>query len=204
VFGIGVGFGTPWLYRAFPEAAFVLIQPLPLFKPSLENLTHSLNCTVLEVALGEDEHRAQLRIPSGTPTGSSLKPRHTAYENVLRADGLERHDDYIEVDVRVLDDINTFDPPYLVKLDVEGAELDALKGGVRTLSQTDLVLAEVSILPRHRGEASLAEFVAFMDAQGFRLFDIPSMDQRGSGGTLVYIDAAFVRKADPRWLGRTE
>ena len=38
VFDVGVGNGTPWLYGAFPDAHFVLIEPQVEFEPSLKRI----------------------------------------------------------------------------------------------------------------------------------------------------------------------
>jgi len=49
-----------------------------------------------------------------------------------------------------------------LKLDVNGDELDVLKGALKTLPQVSAVLAEVNLIDIHRGAPLLDELVRFM------------------------------------------
>ena len=84
--------------------------------------------------------------------------------------------------------------PLLIKIDVEGAELEVLRGAVKTLRDTEIVICEVGVEPRHTGQAELADVLVFMRSQGFRLFDIVDMDA-SRNGALSYVDAVFAKEA---------
>ena len=89
--------------------------------------------------------------------------------------------------------------PILIKLDIEGHEIEALKGGRALLDQTEMVIAEVSVAARFQGAASCGEFLAFMEACGFALFDVVDLGQLGADGPLVSMDVALLRKDSRLW-----
>jgi FkbM family methyltransferase len=199
VFDAGVGRGTEWLYDAFPDSKLVLIEPLSRFDGDLEKLASRHQADVHRCALAERAGLAELHVPPAVPTGASLK-RHASWigseNNLTRSLPFEPE----QVRLATLDELNSYAPPYLIKLDIEGSELDALKGAERSLLDTEFIILEMSIAPRHEEGAAFAEIIAFLDAKGFRIFDFPELSQAGLDGPLVYLDAAFVRKGDPRFL----
>jgi FkbM family methyltransferase len=61
-----------------------------------------------------------------------------------------------------------------IKLDVEGAELDVLKGGIETLATTQVlgILSEIRLHREINGSPPFAELDLFLKGQGFSLYDI--------------------------------
>jgi len=194
VFDIGVGHGTPWLYEGFSESKFVLIEALPAFQAAVEAIAARLGADHYMVGLGRSEGRALLRVPKSGATGASFLPRSPELAALRKMAGEVLEDYSVEVTRTTLDRLANYEPPFFLKLDVEGAELDVLAGAKEALKRTEMVLMEISILPRHQAEASFSETIRFMDDSGFSLFDIVHMSQASVDGRLVYVDAAFVRK----------
>ena len=203
VFDVGVGRGTDWLYDAFPAAKIVLFEPLELFRPHLESIAATRDADFIVTALGTKPGRVTMRVPRISPTGASLLPRDPLFEQLEVESRRVTEDELCDVDVIELDSIaHRWSPPYVLKIDVEGAELDVLRGARQVLKSTDLVLMEMSVLPRFAGEATFADRIRFMDEMGFRLFDIPVLSQTSAHGPLSFIDAAFVRKSSKLRLPR--
>ena len=63
--------------------------------------------------------------------------------------------------------------PQLIKIDVEGAELRVLKGGVKVLRQ-HMPTIFLSVHPRHIAESggSTEELERFIEEMGYRVFDL--------------------------------
>jgi FkbM family methyltransferase len=80
-----------------------------------------------------------------------------------------------------------------LKLDVQGYELEVLKGAARVLTQVEAVLLEVSLLAINAGCPTFAEVVAFLDRAGFELFDFCSQVRRNDG-VLWQTDLLFLRR----------
>ena len=83
--------------------------------------------------------------------------------------------------------------PIFLKLDVQGAELDVLRGASFTLGNADVVQLETALLSYNEGAPTSAELIAFMDKRGFAIFDIAGF-VRPNGKDLAQIDIIFVRK----------
>jgi FkbM family methyltransferase len=83
-----------------------------------------------------------------------------------------------------------------LKLDVQGYELEVLRGAARCLAEAEAVLTEVSLVPVNRGAPLLADVVRFLDAAGFRVVDFCGQIRR-KDGVLWQTDLLFVRAASP-------
>lgn len=199
VFDVGVGYGTPWLYEAFPRRKLVLFEPLAIFEGILKDLARQYQADAHRVALGSKSGVAQLQVNVGYPTSSSLLPMDSTFAEF--ASRVQQAHEFRSQDVPVdtLDNLNSYEPPYVLKLDVEGGERAVLEGAQRTLGKTDLLLLEISVMHRRTHEPSFAEMIEFLDTCGFELFDIPSLSQTHGTEQLIYLDAAFVPKHSRLW-----
>lgn len=81
----------------------------------------------------------------------------------------------------------------LLKLDVQGYELEVLKGAIDTLSKIAVIFMEVSFLPYNKSAPLFREVVCFMADQGFLVYDIASV-YRWKDGTLLQADIVFVHE----------
>lgn len=77
--------------------------------------------------------------------------------------------DTSEVETVRLDDIKEVQSCDFLKVDVQGAELDVLKGATRTLGKTAVVELEVEFVPLYKDQPLFAEIDIFMRANGFLL-----------------------------------
>ncbi len=142
-----------------------------------------------------------MTVNSFHPTSSGLRKLNGAYRRRLIEYGILRDEHEIEVEIGTLDllGITTVERPILLKLDVEGHEMKAHQGGHTILSRTEMLIAELSVVERFEGAPSCGEFLAFVEASGFALFDVVDLAQLGADGPLVSIDLAFLRKDLRLW-----
>jgi hypothetical protein len=85
-------------------------------------------------------------------------------------------------------------PPLLMKLDVQGFELEILKGGSRALDASEVVILETSILEYNRGGPLFDEVVSFMKRAGFLVYDICGQLRRETDGVLFQTDLVFCKE----------
>jgi FkbM family methyltransferase len=118
-------------------------------------------------------------------TGSSMYPENTSVQRrqaTLRTEALDA----------VMTRHPALAAPYLMKLDVQGAELDVLRGGVETVRRAEFVILEVSILNYNIGAPNWRNVTDFMESAGFLVYDIANLI-RIPGGDLCQLDVIFVR-----------
>ncbi len=83
--------------------------------------------------------------------------------------------------------------PKIIKLDLQGFELAALRGGSGVLAETDLVLCEINFVPRYQEMSTFDEVVAYLSDHGFALFRFYDI-RNNNKGHLEMGDALFVKK----------
>jgi hypothetical protein len=84
--------------------------------------------------------------------------------------------------------------PYVLKVDVEGAELAVLDGSTEVLASADVVLLEVRLFELVPGGTQLHDVIPYMKERGFVAYDLFGGALRLSDGALAVTNIAFVRE----------
>lgn len=171
----------------FPEAGVLMIEAQEGKRVELERLASQLPGARCEIAILAAETGERVTFHE-METGSSVFAECSPYPRT----GVVK-------ETRTLDDVladGQCPRVDLLKLDVQGFELEVLKGAARALSQAEAVLTEVSLVPVNAGVPSFADVVAFFAARGFRLFDFCSQVRRRDG-VLWQTDLLFLRSDSP-------
>jgi len=84
----------------------------------------------------------------------------------------------------------------LLKLDLQGFELYALRGAGVALQSVEVVLTEVSFFAQAY-EPSISQLIGFLDQSGFELYDVAALTARQRDNRLHQGDFVFVRKDSP-------
>lgn len=84
----------------------------------------------------------------------------------------------------------------LLKLDVQGYELEILNGGRETLSAAQFVLLEVSLLGINKSAPLFADVISYMKAAGFVAFDLCGYGF-ATGRRLWQVDMMFINTGHP-------
>ena len=80
-----------------------------------------------------------------------------------------------------------------MKMDVQGYELNVLKGAVATLSQVQVVESEMCLTPLYMGQPLLGDIVSFLYEAGFTLVSLINGGTEQKTGYTLWIDGIFVR-----------
>jgi FkbM family methyltransferase len=172
----------------------VSFEPLSQAFEALKATTaHDLGWECHKLALGSRPGRARLNV-SADLEASSVLPME---ERHMRHCPESAYVDVETVDVATLDDVATSligecERVYL-KLDVQGYELEVLRGGERVLSRIDLVEAELSLVPLYRGGPLYREVIDHLDRRGFQLISVEGITEEPETGHMLQLDAVFTR-----------
>jgi FkbM family methyltransferase len=190
--GANVGQFARAAAETFPEARIIAFEPLPDVADKLRtNLSDCQRAEVRAVALGSVDGAVSFRRNRYSPASSILRLRADATESFPQV----REDEELEVPVVRLDTIldhEVLEPPVLLKLDLQGYELEALRGAEATLRRTQHVLLETSFRAIYEEEPSFEEIHALMRSSGFR-FACPIDVLRDTQGRITQMDALFER-----------
>jgi FkbM family methyltransferase len=184
---VGVARGTPNLYDAFPDAHFVLIEPLAEFEEDLQRICRRRGGEYVLAAVGAEPGRAEIHVNPAMLYESSLLVNEWRPPSEHQA--LERR----EIEVTTLDALRAergWQGPFGLKIDAEGYEQRVIEGATALLRETQFVVAEVSVTRPFAGGASFAGFIALMDEHGFALYDLLDGLKRGDDG-VDFVDALF-------------
>lgn len=169
-------------WAVFPGVPVWMIEPQPGCQQTLESIAKRQHGSrVLPVALSSAGGSVSFRL---SETNSSI------------ASQIEGEEDGIAVPAERLDTLlETWEgtQPNLLKLDLQGHELQALEGAGSRLAQFEVVILEVSVL--RIGEVPIFHEVnTWMESHGFRLYDVIPQYDRPLDGALWQLDAFFVRR----------
>ncbi len=181
VIDVGAADGTHDLHTAFPDAQFVLIEPLAEFEPALRKLASQYNASVHMAAAGSQAGEAELAVSTDL-FGSSLD-HEVAEASSVRS-----------VSVATLDDLigeTNAHGPMLVKVDVQGHEIDVLRGAAQSVANFEVIILETTTF--RVCDHDLYSMVTFMKGLGYSVYDILDGLLRPYDNALGQIDLVFVK-----------
>jgi FkbM family methyltransferase len=193
VFDVGVDQGTPFLYQAFPEARFALIDPRHECVQALKNSDAPGDAQFFETALGAQPGTMTLTIPHSDKgeQGAMASLRMRTDRLVAKFTKLDTR----QVPVTTLDLIAAKMTGRVgLKIDTEGFEDEVLKGAIETLKRTDFVILELSLVQRFDGIAPPSQIISRLADAGLEFRDVLRMTGDGKGGSAPRLmDVLFTR-----------
>jgi|TARA_B100001109_G_scaffold118521_1_gene96652 FkbM family methyltransferase len=167
------------------------IQDIILFEPLVENFdilskkvkTLNANIEGYQVALGSKKGDATMYVSDNEKQSSSvLKPKvHLTHHPHVKFPSTE------DVEVHLLDDYNSKDYNF-INMDVQGYELEVLKGGTKTLEHVDYVYCEVNRDEVYENNAYVEELDEFLSEYNMKRVET---DWAGD----IWGDALYIREA---------
>lgn len=150
--------------RAAPRGHHVAFEPLPDLAAALRREFPRVTCH--EAAVAAEAATASFVHFRAMDGWSGLRRRQEISDEIGQPET-------IEVKVVTLDDVLGGVSPQVVKIDVEGAELEVLRGATRVLSdRRPVVIFEHEPVAARLYGGTSAEVWTILDEQGYRLFAI--------------------------------
>ncbi|HTO08727.1 MAG TPA: FkbM family methyltransferase [Myxococcota bacterium] len=186
---VGCAWGTPEFYATAPKAELFLVDPVAEYEAAIKRILTQRPGSYTLTALGAGSGTLELNVELDAPTRSSALAR----TELTRTGGrIERR----RVPVTTLDALverHSLRPPFGLKIDAEGYELEILRGAESTLRETRFVVAETSVQRRFAGSYRFLDLLQLMDASDFVL---ESVLHAGTdrAGVVRYLDLLLTNK----------
>ena len=183
--GASVGDWTREFKAIYPDSKVLCVEPRRDVQAALDQLTRDLpGIHIARTLLGErdgevefHEHSFQSSLlpnSAGQPFGTLVRYPMTTLDKLVEVTGVGL--------------------PDLIKLDLQGAELQALAGATKCLGHARAVLLEVSFIPLQKGQPLVADVLAYLAGYGFRCYDIVALAHRPLDGALAQGDFLLVHE----------
>jgi FkbM family methyltransferase len=187
--GANRGEWTRLALSVFPATPMLMIEPQEEMEPHLSRMAAEIpNCHYVKAAAGREEGELIQTIWEDL-AGSSFLPEPDVGK--LKT-GKQRKTKVTTIDTLLSGAYTGFHPD-LVKLDIQGFELEALSGAQATFGKTEVFILETSLFEFLPRQPITREAIAFMSDRGYELYDITEYLRRPFDGALGQVDLAFVK-----------
>jgi FkbM family methyltransferase len=191
--GANVGQFAVACAKIFPGITVHSFEPLPnCLKQLKRNVLRLGGVLVYPVALGAECGEVTMHVNSHSHSSSilALGERHRrAFPDAREIDDIKVRMSTLDVEMKSL----SLEGPVLLKLDVQGYELQVLEGAVETLRTVDYVLLEASLRPLYEGERTFMDVARTMQDRGFEFLRPVGWLDDPNTGEMLQMDALFVR-----------
>jgi FkbM family methyltransferase len=176
-----------------PEATIVAVEPSPEPRARLEKrVAGRPNVTVVPKAVAAESGTARFHLTVHDHNASLRPPRTDEMSALYRHEGWGVRK-VLDIETVSLDELARGRDVSLLKLDIQGGEMEAIRGGRETLARTTAVLMEVTFVSHYEGDASFQDLNRAMLDLGFELGGISSPG-RSPEGVPTWADACYVRR----------
>lgn len=180
VIDVGILSSTYELIQAYKDTPQILIEPIVEFEDRIRGIYDKagVNYELIKVAASDRDGEATMRTNS---VRDGVDITHARMTDDKNSPG-----EYRTVPMRTLDSIvaeRDLEKPFLLKVDVDGAELEILKGAESILPHCSVVCIETSVV-------NIFERSEAIRRHGFQLFDL--VDICYYNDRLVQMDAIFL------------
>ncbi len=176
----------------FPEAQYVLIEPQAELTAELRVVAANLKRGELVAAGAGAEPGELYQTIWDDLAGSTFVPK----ADPAKIDaGRQRR-----THVTTLDAVVAVRPdfaPDLVKIDVQGFEVEVLRGAESLFGRTEIFIVETSLFVASKRRPKCRDVINFLADRGYEIYDIPGWLRRPADGALGQVDLAFARDAGP-------
>ncbi len=185
VIDVGAQVGTPPLYEVFPDAHHIMLEPMVEHETALKKICQSLKSAEYKLA-AVSNHKGVVALEfSNDKQFSQIVESNNAGVNVR------------SVDAVTLDGLCTgwsYAGPFLIKIDVDGQELDVLEGATGLVIPENIFVIEATLIDQ---EPRFSKILDFFKPFGFVLYDIIDALHRPSDLVLWQVDVVMVHESSP-------
>ena len=197
IFDVGANIGqiTQRYVELFPSASIKSFEPFgSVYRELCGRVAHMENVQPFELAIADNSGPREFYVNRAHVNNSMLAPSKIATE-YLDEEVIENIDKIVVAAMSLDDFCDTHDIQKIdiLKMDIQGGELLALKGAERLLSSSciDLIYTEVEFVELYEGQPEIYDLTKYLADYGFVLYGLYDL-HAGKNGRLFWGDAIFV------------
>lgn len=175
-----------------PKANIFAFEPLSAAHEKYARLfKNDDKVSIFRIAAGEEKSSVDMNV-SGRADSSSILDISSLQNEVFPGTARVSVEN---VNVSRVDDVlaeHHIPGPIVIKLDVQGFELVALRGSINLLAGASHVYAEISFFELYKDQVIASELIAWLSGRGFVLSGIYNITY-GNSGICIQADALFSR-----------
>ncbi len=171
--GANIGAVSKELFQTYKPVFIGMVEANPILAESLERQSWNCRSRVFSCALGEKNGTTSFNIVrkgnNNNFASSSVLPLSDEAKELWKLHEIET----IIIPMRTLDavwrDCMAGEMLDLLKLDVQGYEMQVLRGGEETLPKTKVLITEMSFFQEYEGQCLFHQLYEFLHCRGFEL-----------------------------------
>lgn len=176
------GYWTKDFLEVFPQSNVLMFEAQKSKEVKLQKLCSEFSNVSFHIALLSNEDGKTLHFEENE-TASHVSSSNNSNSSVVNSESVDAF----------LKRKNLPNPDF-IKLDVQGFELEVLRGATAALHHAEFCLLEVSFLQLDDSPLVL-EVMNFMDAAGFQAYDLLQLMRRPFDKALYQADLLFIKKS---------
>lgn len=160
--------------KAFPQYPVLVFEPLSSNQSKLQVVSSAYpNVKIIQKALGAVVEKKEIFITNRITSSSLLRPLQSdKIDSALMKDAASASGSEIVHVSTLNNELKDFQGAFVLKIDVQGFELNVLKGASEILDRVLLVVVEVSNHEVYEDSPAYHDIDAFMRDSGFILLDM--------------------------------
>ena len=176
-----------------PDIELYCFEPIKTCYAELkQNLEHNNKVNFFNFALGNENGEKTIFHNEYSPSSSILEMNNLHKEAFAFTEKAEPE----VITIKKLDEITgdlNIKHPLLIKIDVQGFEMEVLKGGLETIKLADIIIIETTFEELYSGQPLFNEIYAFFQDLGFVFKGNFEQLTNPNDGRILQADSIFVK-----------
>jgi FkbM family methyltransferase len=183
VIDVGVLSCTEALMHEYRDRLHVLVEPIEEFAPRIKEIYDKYGVRHDLVIAAASDRDGEVAMQ----TKSVMEGTAITHARIVNEDAGGRKVKAMTLDTLVRE--GGYEGPFLLKIDVDGAELEILKGARPVLDQCSVVCVEVDI----KNIVQRADFIVRAGFQPFDIVDLCYYDRRLAQADMVFVNTRIIK-----------
>lgn len=176
--------------KVFPRANLFMIEPLAEMEEHLKSFCSKYEGSKYFLCgAGSTTSKRYLTTWGDELAGASCMLEENPN---LRANNMQREIQLVTIDSLIEE--GKIPMPDMVKIDIQGFEIEALKGAQRIFGSSELIIVESSLFEFTKGIPLVSEVIEFMRIKGYEVYDFSGFLHRPFDGAMAQVDICFAKK----------